>query len=44
MGYPKEREAVKGAYRSLRWKKRIDNMSDNQVLAIYMRLRTQGKI
>lgn len=40
----KEREAVKSAYPGPKWAKRVDNMEDDQIVAVYMRLRIQGKI
>lgn len=40
----REREAVKGAYSGDRWKSRVRNMSDNQITAIYLRLKRQNKI
>ena len=40
----KEREAVKAAYPSRKWATRVKNMSDAQVLAVYLRLKSQGKV
>jgi hypothetical protein len=40
----KEREQVKLAYPNKLWALKVDKMSDAQVIAIYMRLRAQGKI
>jgi hypothetical protein len=39
-----KREALKGAYKSKSWKTKVDQMSEDQVVAIYLRLKTQGKI
>lgn len=39
-----EREAVKAAYSSQKWAHRVDQMSDSQVIAVYMRLKKQGKV
>ena len=39
------REAIISAYpKSDSWKKKVAKMSDNQVLAIYMRFLREGKI
>lgn len=45
MGLQKEREAVKkiGAFPK-GWAEKVDKMSDNQVLAIYLRLKNQKKL
>lgn len=45
MGVEKEREAVKkiGLFPN-QWKEKVNKMSDNQVLAIYLRLKSQGKL
>jgi hypothetical protein len=39
-----ERQALVAAYSGDAWKKRVDNMTDSQVLAVYMRLKQQGKV
>lgn len=39
-----EREAVKAAYNSPKWAAKVDKMSDQQAIAVYMRLKAQGKI
>lgn len=44
MGHDKERTAVKQAYPSPKWAKRVDKMTDAQLIAVYMRLKLQGKI
>lgn len=45
MGHDAVRAAVKGAYpKSKGWAARIDRMQDSQVIAIYYRLVTEGKI
>jgi hypothetical protein len=39
------RELVKKAYpNSIKWSKKVDNMTDGQVTAIFFRLRKEGKI
>jgi hypothetical protein len=38
------RDAVKEAYRSKAWAAKVDKMSEDQVVAIYMRLKAQGII
>ena len=40
----KEREAVKAAYPSKKWMDKVKKMDDGQVIAIYRRLKSQGKI
>lgn len=40
----KEREAVRNAYSSARWVRQVNQMSDAQVVAIYLRLKAQGRI
>lgn len=40
----KEREAVKAAYPSQKWITKVSKMSDAQVIAVYMRLKAQGKV
>lgn len=39
-----KREQVKSAYKSQSWFNKVDGMSDEQVVAIYLRLKNQGKI
>ena len=39
-----KRNAVKNAYPHSDWGKRVDKMTDDQVIAIYLRLKLQGKI
>lgn len=39
-----EKEAVKAAYPSKKWKSKVDNMSPAQITAIYIRLRAEGKL
>jgi len=38
------RDAVKAAYRSKAWAAKVDKMGEEQVVAIYMRLKAQGII
>jgi hypothetical protein len=39
-----EREQVKMMNPSRTWAEKVDSMTDNQVLAIYIRLKSQGKL
>lgn len=39
-----QREELKKAYPSQRWAEKVDKMSAQQVTAIYIRLRAQGKL
>lgn len=39
-----ERELLKGVYKNPTWAKKVDRMSDDQVIAIYKRLKEQGKL
>jgi len=38
------RDNLKTVYPSPKWTHKVDKMSDNQVLAIYLRLQAQGKL
>lgn len=40
----RERVAVRAAYPGERWSKRVNNMSDSQITAVYLRLKSQGKV
>lgn len=40
----REREAVKTVYPSQKWSRKVDLMNDDQVIAIYKRLKAQGKV
>lgn len=44
MATSREREAVKSAYDSITWRKKVDKMSDEQLVAVYQRLRAQNKL
>ena len=44
MGRVMEREAVKGAYKNPTWARRVNQWSDDQVVAVYLRLKKQKKI
>lgn len=44
MAYEKEREALKKVYRSRKWWNKVNKMSDEQVAAIYLRLKKQEKV
>jgi hypothetical protein len=39
-----QREALKGVYSGDKWQQKVDNMSPDQVNAIFIRLRSQGKV
>lgn len=40
----RKRELVKQAYPTETWKEKVKNMSDSQIIAVFLRLRRQGKI
>lgn len=40
----KERALIKSVYNTDSWNRRVDKMSDAQVVAIYMRLKAAGKL
>ncbi len=44
MNISQKREALKGAYSGEKWIEKVNNMSDEQVQAIYLRLKGQGKV
>lgn len=44
MKVDKKREALKGAYPGEKWAEKVNNMSDAQVTATYLRLKNQGKV
>lgn len=44
MNIVQKREALKGAYPAKKWADRVDNMSDAQVTATYLRLKSQNKV
>lgn len=39
-----QREELKRAYPNKKWAEKVDKMPEDQVVAVYMRLRQQGKI
>lgn len=39
-----ERNALLRTYSGAGWKERVKKMSDSQVVAIYLRLKSQGKL
>lgn len=39
-----KREAVKKLYQSSNWRNKVNNMSDAQVTAIYLRFQAEGKL
>jgi len=44
MGGNVEREQLKKVYPSKTWAKKVDNMSDQQITAIYIRLQSERKL
>jgi hypothetical protein len=44
MGRNRERTALKGIYRSRKWWAKVDGMTDDTALAIFLRLRRQNKV
>lgn len=40
----KEREALKSVYPGKNWAAKVDGWSDEQVVAVYKRLKAQGKL
>ena len=40
----KKREAVKRAFSGPKWGSKVDKMSENQVTAVYLRLKSQNRI
>lgn len=38
------RDAIKRVYPSKKWQQNVDKMGPNQVLAVYLKLRQEGKI
>lgn len=44
MAYEKEREAVKKIGKTDKWKASVDKMPDSQVVAIYLRLKSENKL
>lgn len=44
MAVEQMREALKSVYRSPKWKRKVDNYPDNQVVAIYKRLKLQNQV
>jgi len=44
MASNQERELLKKAYPSKKWAEKVNKMSDSQVAAVYLRLKSQGKV
>jgi len=44
MASPAERQLLKRAYPSKQWAQKVDKMSDAQVIAVLMRLKSKGII
>lgn len=40
----KKRKRLKELYSDVRWAEKIDNMSNSEVEALYLRLKNQGKV
>lgn len=40
----RERQAVLSAYPGKRWAEKVQKMSDNQIIAVYFRLKNNGKV
>ncbi len=40
----KERTALKTVYKSRKWLRKVDLMTDAQIIAVFMRLREQQKV
>jgi hypothetical protein len=39
-----KREALKGVYPAEKWQQKVSSMTEGQVNAIFLRLRSQGKV
>lgn len=44
MTTPQMRQAIKKAYSGDSWDRKVNNMSDGQVIAVYFRLLNDGKL
>ena len=44
MAYEAEREALKAVYKSRAWRAKVNKMPDQQVIAIYLNLKSQKKV
>jgi hypothetical protein len=44
MGNNSDRLLLKSAYPNKKWAAKVDKMSDNQVVAVVLRLKQQGKL
>lgn len=44
MTVDKQREALKSVYSGRRWVQKVDHMTNEQVTAIYLRLKMQNKL
>lgn len=44
MAREREREAVKSVYPNAAWRRKVDHWQDDQVFAVYMRLKNQNKL
>lgn len=40
----RKREALKGAYNGAEWRRKVRNMTPEQVIAVYLRLKKQSKV
>jgi hypothetical protein len=43
MSYEEMRTAIRGVYHTESWNKKVDNMLDSQVVAIYLKFKREGK-
>lgn len=39
-----KRESIKAVYPGKKWAEKVDKMTEDQVVAVYLRLKQQGKI
>lgn len=44
MTIQEKRKALKGAYEGKKWADKVDGMTDAQVTAVYIRLKSQGMV
>jgi hypothetical protein len=40
----KKKELIRKAYPTKTWSAKVDNMPDNQIIAVFFRLQRQGKL
>lgn len=44
MSVDQMRDKVKEAYPGAEWKRKVNNMGENQIIALYYKFRNEGKI